>query len=382
MYFRFMIKPFLLLSFFLLSFQNFHAQEKEENTIKLLFAGDIMGHGPQIRAAYNSVSKTYNYGSNFQYIQSILSDADFTIANLEVTLGTKPYSGYPQFSSPIELAVAAQNAGIDILATANNHSCDRRKKGIVKTIEVLDSLHISHLGTYKSPEEKENNNPLLIEKNNIRIVLLNYTYGTNGIAIPKGTIVNLLDKEIIKKDILEAQTYQPDQIIAFVHWGQQYKNIASASQKKWFTYFKSLGVNIVIGSHPHVVEPMEWNKEENNLVVYSLGNFISNQRTFPRDGAAVFELVLSKNEEVTTIQSAKYLLTWVYKQKSKTNTDYFVLPIDEFTYKESFFNKKSDYNKMLIYAKHARKLMQNNNLNILEKKPITDHFYLMMHSLM
>ena len=382
MYFRFMIKYWILFFLFSLSFQSFFAQEKAENTLKLLFLGDIMGHGPQIKAAYDPISKTYDYENNFQYMQPIFAEADYTIGNLEVTLGTKPYSGYPQFSSPIELAVAAQNAGIDILATANNHSCDRRKKGIVKTIEVLDSLNILHFGTYLSHEEKEVNNPLLVEKNNIRVALLNYTYGTNGIAIPKGTVVNLLDKETIKKDVLEAKAYQPDQIIAFVHWGQQYKNLASASQKKWFAYFKSLGVAIVIGSHPHVVEPMEWDKTQKSLVVYSLGNFVSNQRTFPRDGGAVFELVLSKKEMNTTIKSAQYLLTWVYKQTNKQKVAYFVLPVDEYLYKKPFFDKLSDFNKMHKYAKHARKLLKENNLNITEKKPFTEFAYRLLFSIM
>ncbi|HIP48834.1 MAG TPA: CapA family protein [Lutibacter sp.] len=377
-----MIKHWILFSFSLFFFHSFYAQEETENTLKLLFLGDIMGHGPQIKAAYNSTSKTYNYENNFQYMQPIFAKADYTIANLEVTLGTKPYSGYPQFSSPIELAIAAQNAGIDILATANNHSCDRRKKGIVKTIEVLDSLHISHFGTYTSPEEKAVNLPLLIEKNNIRVALLNYTYGTNGIAIPKGTVVNLLDKETIENDVLIAKAYQPDQIIAFVHWGQQYKNLASASQKKWFNYFKSLGVNIVIGSHPHVVEPMEWDKTQNSLVVYSLGNFVSNQRTFPRDGGAVFELVLSKKETKTTIKSAQYLLTWVYKQTNKNKDAYFVLPVDEYLYKKPFFDKPSDFNKMHKYAKHTRKLLNKNNLNITEKKPFTEFAYRLLYSIM
>lgn len=377
-----MIKHGFLFYIFLFSVLSIRAQEQAINTIKLLFLGDIMGHGPQIKAAYDSTSKTYDYENNFQYMQSIFAEADYTIGNLEVTLGTKPYSGYPQFSSPVELAIAAQNAGIAILATANNHSCDRRKKGIVKTIEMLDSLHISHFGTYRSPKEKELNHPLLLEKNNIRVALLNYTYGTNGIAIPKGTVVNLLDKETIRKDVVEAQSYLPDQIIAFVHWGQQYKNLASASQKKWFAYFKSLGVNIVIGSHPHVVEPMEWNKEDNSLVVYSLGNFISNQRTFPRDGGAVFELVLSKKEKLTSIKSAQYLLTWVYKRSLKNKVIYSVLPVDEYLYKKPFFEKVSDFNKMHKYAKHARKLLQKNNFNVTEKQPFTEFSYRLLYSIM
>lgn len=367
-----MIKKWIILSLVLSFCQGFYAQNDEAKTIKLLFLGDIMGHGPQIKAAYNPLTKTYSYESNFKYIKNTFSQADFVIGNLEVTLGTRPFKGYPQFSSPPELAAAAQNAGIDVLGTANNHSCDRRKKGIIKTIDVLDSLHIKHFGTYSSPFAKESSNPLLIEKNDIKIALLNYTYGTNGIPVPTGTVVNLLDKKTISEDIAVAKALQPDEIIAFVHWGQQYKDLPSASQKNWFAYFKSLGVNIVIGSHPHVVEPMLWDKEDKSLVVYSLGNFISNQRTFPRDGGALFELILTKKENQTAIESVSYLLTWVYKQTFENGFDYCVLPLEEFEYKYAFFEKEHDFNMMKRYARHVRSLLNKHNKNISEKKPFGD----------
>lgn len=376
-----MIKPWLFILLSFLSFTDFFAQKKLENTLKLLFLGDIMGHGSQIKAAYNAHTQTYEYTNSFQHMQPIISQADFTIANLEVTLGTKPYSGYPQFSSPIELVVAAKKSGIDVLATANNHSCDRRRKGILKTIEVLDSLQISYLGTYISSIEKEKRHPLIIEKNNIKVALLNYTYGTNGIPVPKGTVVNILDKETIKKDVLQAKSLYPDQIIAFVHWGEQYKNLASTSQKKWFEFFNSLGVNIVIGSHPHVVQPMEWDKINNKLVVYSLGNYVSNQRTFLRDGGAVFELVLSKKNQETVINSAQYQLTWVYKKKIHNKVDFLVLPVDKYFYKKSFFDKNSDYKKMLRYRKHAQELLYKNNRNITEKRPFSEFFLSLFYSL-
>jgi poly-gamma-glutamate synthesis protein (capsule biosynthesis protein) len=358
---------------FFVLYGNIFAQEKD-NSVTLLFVGDIMGHGPQVRAAYNPITKTYNYDACFQYMSPIFVQADYVIGNLEVTLGTKPYRGYPQFSSPVELAIATKKAGINILATANNHSCDRRKKGIDKTISVLDSLQIMHLGTYNSTLAKDSINPLIIEKNHIKIALLNYTYGTNGIPVPKGSVVNLLKKETIAADVIKAKSYHPDQIIAFVHWGEQYRDRPVQSQKKWFAYFKSLGVNIVIGSHPHVIEPMEWDKEQNTLVVYSLGNFVSNQRSFPRDGAGIFELTLTKKEQQTFINQANYQLTWVYKRKQDKKTDYLILPIDEFAYKKTFFTKDSDYQKMKKYALHAKKLLGKYNRNIPEKTPYTDLF--------
>ena len=376
-----MRKSGLFLIFSFLSFQVFYAQQEVEKSIKLLFLGDIMGHGPQIKTAYNPLTKTYEYNPNFQYIQNILSDADFTLGNIEVTLGVKPYSGYPSFSSPPELASAAQRAGIDVLVTANNHSCDKRKKGVEKTIAVLDNLKIAHTGTFLNQAEKDSLNPLILEKNNFKIAILNYTYGTNGIPATYPNIVNLLDKKTIIKDILQAKNKNPDQIIAFVHWGFQYKDLPNQEQKDWFQFFKDNGVSIVIGSHPHVVQAMEWNKEQNSLVVYSLGNFISNQRTFPRDGGALFELTLTKKEGKTTITDANYQLIWVYKQEIATYTEYYVLPVNEFEFKEYYFHNSADYTKMMRFTKHARKLLDTNNQDITEKKVFSDGMFQLMREL-
>ncbi len=367
-----------LVHFVLLLTSLFGFGQQQSNQVKLLFLGDIMGHGPQIKASYNTVSKTYDYEPNYHYLTPLLQEADICLANLEVTLGVPPYKGYPQFSSPPELVKAAQNAGIDVLVTANNHSCDKRRKGIEKTISILDSLQIPHTGTFKNQKEKERLYPLILEKNTIKIAFLNYTYGTNGIPVPKPNVVNILDKKTIINDVAKTKALKPDVIIAFVHWGSEYRDLPSADQKKWFNFFKSQGVQIVIGSHPHVVEPMYWNKDDGSLVVYSLGNFVSNQRKFPRDGGALFALTLTKSADHTFIYDAGYHTTWVYKQISKneyevghSGTRYFVLPVDEFTYKPSFFSSVSDYNKMMTYSKHARGLFDKHNLNTPEKRPFS-----------
>jgi len=294
---------------------------KKPKTLSLLFIGDFMGHMDQINAAYNKTTKTYEYNTCFSKIKSILSDADVTIGNIEVTLGIKPYSGYPQFSSPPSYASAIKNAGVDILTTANNHSCDKRKRGVEKTIEILDSLNIGHTGTFINSEEKTKNPAYIIEKNDFKIAIINYTYGTNEIKPTPPNVVNYLDKETIKADIdLINTTTKPDEIIAFVHWGYQYKDLPNTAQKDMFTYFKSLDVNIVIGAHPHVLQPMEWKKANDStktkesLVVYSLGNFVSHQRTFPRDGGAVFKLILEKDKvDKVKIKDANYFLTWVHE---------------------------------------------------------------------
>ena len=346
---------------------------KQPDEISLLFIGDFMGHKDQINAAYNKKTKTYEYDSCFSKIKPILSNADVTIGNIEVTLGIKPYSGYPQFSSPASYAAAIKRAGVDALTTANNHSCDKGKKGVEKTISILDSLNIPHTGTFINSIEKTKNPAYIINKNNFKIAVINYTYGTNSIDPTPPNVVNYLEKEVITKDVTYIKNgIQPDQIIAFLHWGDQYKDLPNKAQKDMFAHFKSLGVNIVIGAHPHVLQPMEWHKKDSlntkeNLVVYSLGNFVSHQRTFPRDGGAVFKLSLQKDSSNTVnIKDAKYCLTWVHEPVVNKNKEYYVLPANEFSKKPDFFTEKKDYDKMMRFVKHARTLLGEHNINIEE----------------
>ena len=155
------------------------AQEK----ITLLFVGDLMQHDAQIKAA--RTPQGYDYSDCFKHLKEAISQADLAIGNLEVTLAGKPYRGYPSFSAPDEYLQAIKEAGFDILLTANNHCLDRRKKGLERTIHVLDSLQIPYVGTYINKNAREQLYPRIIQKNGFRIALLSYTYATNGIEADK-----------------------------------------------------------------------------------------------------------------------------------------------------------------------------------------------------
>lgn len=334
--------------------------------ISLLFIGDFMCHQDQIDVAYNPATKTYSFDSCYNHITPMMSDADITIGNLETTLGIKPYSGYPKFSAPPSFAKAINNAGVDILSTVNNHSVDKFKSGMERTIHILDSMNIGHLGTYYSQEDKDSLSPLMIEKNGFKIALISYTYGTNSLDPIPPNIVNYLDSNTIANDVARARLQNPDVIIAYVHWGIQYKDYPSVSQKSWNTYFNSLGVKIVIGSHPHVVQPMKWDKKDSTIVVYSLGNFISHQRTFPRDGGAMVKVVLQKDSNQVSIKEANYCLSWVHETVIDSVKYYAVLPVKQFEKKPEFFGQKKEYDKMMRYVKHARDLLEANNENITE----------------
>jgi poly-gamma-glutamate synthesis protein (capsule biosynthesis protein) len=214
--------PVLLLAF-LTPFAPATAQIKTD-TLRLLFAGDVMGHAPQITSAEVIKDKKYDYEPCFQYVKPIVSEADLAIANLELTLpGKPPYTGYPMFRSPDALAEALKNTGFDVLVTANNHTNDARGSGVISTIRTLDRLKLSHTGTFASARERDTQYPLILSKNGFRLALLDYTYGTNGVPTDSPTIVNLIDETRIAADLEKAKSLKPHYIIAFMHWGLEYQ---------------------------------------------------------------------------------------------------------------------------------------------------------------
>ncbi len=338
--------------------------------LSLLFIGDIMGHDEQIASAWNSETGNYEFDDVFRYVRNEISEADIAVANLEVTLGGSPYKGYPAFSSPASLASACINAGIDVLATANNHSVDRGKKGILNTIRRLDSLGIRHTGTFADSISRDTLSPLIIEKNGISVALLNYTYGTNGLKVPSPAIVNMLDTNVIASDIAKAKALNPDVIISFVHWGIEYDTIPSVEQTRLAGFFFTKGADLVIGSHPHVLQLMEWTLADScrndRIVVYSLGNYVSNQRTIRRDGGAMVRIELEKTGSLTSVSRAGYYLTWVHTPVEDGKKRFYVLPCSVFENKPEHFTRPSDYQKMRLFIRNSRNLLNSGNSGIQE----------------
>lgn len=360
--------------FFLSLFASFITFSQDSALVKqemsLLFLGDIMGHGPQITSAKNA-SGNYDYTPCFKYIKDEISTVDYAIGNLEVTLAGPPFKGYPQFSSPDELAVACQDAGLDVLVTSNNHSCDRGGQGIVRTIDVLDSLKIMHTGTFLDSVDRQKRYPLIIDSDCMRIAILNYTYGTNGLPYPEPTIVNMIDKELMKKDLEIAKSKNVDKIIVLTHWGSEYKLQPVPYQVDHGEFLFENGADIIIGSHPHVLEKMVWEKQSDSLnqeklIVYSLGNFVSNQRKRYTDGGAMFKMTLQKNGTQTSIKDAGYMLTWVYIPEENGKKTYHILPASKYENQADFFQSTEDYNKMKSFINDSRELFNNENLNVPE----------------
>ncbi|MBG0860645.1 MAG: CapA family protein [Bacteroidales bacterium] len=338
--------------------------------ISLLFAGDIMGHDEQIKSAENPADHTYDYDRVFRFIKPIISEADVAIGNFEVTLAGPPYKGYPRFSSPASLAAGCKNAGFDCLVTANNHAADRGNAGISGTIYRLDSIGMPHTGTFMSPEDKDSLYPMIIHKGDIEIALLNYTYGLNGLKVPGPGIVNILDKNLIISDIEKARQNNPDLVILFVHWGTEYDTIPSESQAELASDFFAHGADMIIGSHPHVMQKMMWFKKDSadkdRIVVYSLGNFISNQRKPKTDGGVMVRIELIRDGDSVVVSDAGYYLTWVYTPIGKDGKKFYILPCSEYENKPEFFPNPAHYQQMKRFINDSRALLNAQNFNMSE----------------
>ncbi len=349
---------------------------KEKKEITLLFLGDIMQHDLQIQSAYNAQTRKYDFSSQFEHIQPIIKNVDAVVANFEVTLSGKPYKGYPKFSSPDDLAYDIKKAGINYLVTANNHVYDYGIKGFVRTLNILDSAGIIHTGTFRSAEDKKKNQPMIIEKNGMRVALLNYTYAVNGGTYSNKILINEMDTLNIKKDLENLKNKNYDAVIVFFHWGKEYERHSNIQQQIIAGFCFEHGADVVIGSHPHVIQEMKKyryktksGKEKDVFVAYSLGNYVSNYGTWRYcDGGALAQIKLVKypNGDLS-IEEAGYYLVWVYRplrSKSGKLRDYYVLPVSQYEDDASLGTKH--LKQMKIFIDDSRSLLQKNNLHVPE----------------
>ncbi len=364
-----------LIVFLMLSFGYSLCFGQDTTRLSLLFLGDIMQHDSQISDAYDPVTKKYNYEPCFQFIKPYVESADLAIGNLELTLAGPPYKGYPQFSAPDGLLFGLKNMGVDVLVTANNHCVDTGQKGLERTIMMLDSLDIPHTGTFVDEVDKLNNHPLIVRKNGLTLALLNYTFSTNGLPVTAPNIVNRIDTALMRSDLAKARAINTDAIIVFTHWGVEYESLPNAWQKQVTEFCFRHGAKLVIGAHPHVLQPMEWRRESDQLVAYSLGNFVSGQRKRYTDGGALITLDLEKIElkpdsSRTTIQDPKYILEWVYRTVDHEK-NYFVLPVNRFEQDTTGFIADAESKTAFkLYAQDSRGLYSRHNIGVPEDTTI------------
>lgn len=248
---------------------------------RLLFAGDVMQHLPQVYAARRP-DGSFDYTPVFESVTPYFAAADLVAVNLETTLtASGNYTGYPCFRSPLPLAGALRKAGVDVCALANNHCCDGGAIGIRTTVAELDRVGIRHTGVFADSVSRRSDHPLFLEVNGIRFALLNYTYSTNGIPAPDGMTVNGIDTVAMRCDLASARA-GADCTVVMIHWGDEYVPQPSDSQRRLATFLRRNGADLIVGSHPHIVQP--WEADAAGAVFYSLGNFVSNQRRRYCDG--------------------------------------------------------------------------------------------------
>ena len=293
-----MFAQFLLLS--LLSLITGAEEPGESPRAELYFVGDAMQHQAQLDKAKELGKGNYDYSGCFSLISPDILESDFAVCNLEVPLGGgNSYSGYPCFSAPDSYAEALRNAGFNMMLTANNHCLDRRDKAARRTLNVLDSLQVFHTGTFKDKESREELIPFIKDINGFKIGFLNYTYGTNGINPTDGFEVALIDKNQIAKEIQKTRDSGAEIIVAAMHWGIEYVLTENKVQRDLADFLIDEGVDVIIGGHPHVVQPMKILRNEKEqkdvLVVFSLGNFISNMKTADTRGGALSRVLLKRD---------------------------------------------------------------------------------------
>ncbi|WP_199614849.1 CapA family protein [Paenibacillus alkalitolerans] len=311
----------------------------------LTAVGDIMMHTPQLPGSYDAKTGKYNFDGYFRHVAPIISEGDWAIANLETPIAgaNRGYKGYPLFNAPDELAAALKNAGFNIVTTANNHALDQGAAGVLATLQTVRAHGLEPIGTFADAESA--GKALVMEKSGIVNAILSYTYGTNGIPIPedKPFLVSLIDKERMKEQIAVARSEGADFVTVALHFGNEYQRQPNETQLDLAEHCIKAGADLVLGSHPHVVQPYERirttgydGSKRSGIAIYSMGNFISNQFGNYKEFGVIFKIRIKKTysdsgESETEITDVEPIPTWVHKYKSGGKAMYRVLPLETIT---------------------------------------------------
>ena len=298
-------------------------QPKEDITINMTVAGDALCHNTNFFDAYNASTDSYDFSYSFEDIKKYFDNANIAIGTLEANFAGKAvgYSNYPLFNAPEQLATDLKELGFDILATANNHCLDKGFSGMVNTLAELDKAGIEHMGTYATEEDSEKY--LIKDVNGIKMAFLDYTYGTNGIELPKGKefAINMIDKDKIKKDIENVKKENVDVVCVNMHWGQEYKLTPTSEQEELADFLFQNGADLILGSHTHCLEPMEKRTvtmpdgtTKDGFVIYSLGNFMSGQKADNSRQSVILDIKLTKagKDGKISIDSVTYTPIYMY----------------------------------------------------------------------
>ena len=283
--------------------------------LRLDFVGDIMTHETQLNHAWNEAAQAYDFEPQFQHIAPFLK-GDAVIGNFETVLGgRKPYTGYPAFNTPDALAAALKKTGFSTLLLANNHILDQGARGAERTRRILRESGFEVTGVFPAGARPR---PLIIRRKGVAIGIVNGSYGVNAPLTPAqlgGLTVPDLDEERLARDIAWLREQEAEIIIAALHWGEEYQTAPSDRQKRLAALCLRHGADIVVGAHPHVLQPVEIMREhgKTQVVAWSLGNFISAQRTLPRERSIILSLDVARKspEQRIALQRVRLMPTWV-----------------------------------------------------------------------
>lgn len=298
--------------------------------VTMAVVGDIMVHDYQYNEAYDPSTDTYDFMHNFQDVKRFFEGYDFVIGNLELTFGgsDRPYSSFPCFNTPDSFLDAVKDAGFNLLTTANNHSMDTGEQGVLRTIEMLDQYGIDHVGTYASQEERDQ--IYTKEVNGITFAFVSATYGTNGIPVPEDYLVNRLEDPQFLSDISRAQELA-DIVVVMPHMGNEYETYPRDVFVEWADEMFAAGADIVLASHPHVLQPMEYRQVDHGdgvhdgFIIYSLGNFISSQTTPPRNASIVLHITVEQTADAPPeVKEVSFVPIWT-QFRNAANEDHFVV---------------------------------------------------------
>ena len=304
-------------------------------TVKMAVVGDIMVHDYQYNEAYDPATGEYNFMHNFQDVKKYFAGNDLVIGNLELTFGgpDRPYASFPCFNTPDSFLDAVKDAGFTLLTTANNHSMDTGKAGLIRTLDKLDAYGIEHFGTYRSQEERDQ--IFYKDVNGIRFAFLSYTYGTNGIPVPDSYLVNLIEEDTMVPDIQEARKHA-DVVVVMPHMGNEYESYPRDIFVDWADMMFEAGADIVLASHPHVLQKMEYRKVDHGngvhdgFIIYSLGNFISSQTTPPRNASIILHLTVEQvGDAAPNVAEVSFVPIWTQFRNASDENEFVVRSVYE-----------------------------------------------------
>ena len=331
--------------------------------------GNIMYDTYALEDAKGSLSDSYNFAHFFGNIKYFTQTSDLTIANLETNFAGSDasYQGYPKYNTPESLAKTLKNIGTDVVTCASNHSFDYGTSGIKSTIETLDNADISHVGIYNS--EKERNSLLIKYSKGIKFAILNYTYGTN-VSIPEDVhySVNITNRDLMLSDIEKAKSQNADIIIACMHWGGLNSNTPNENQTSTTDFLFKNGVDIILGTHPQVLQPMEKRTvtlddgtKKDGLVIYSLGSLIPDQYKDEYRNSILLNINLTKHKDsgTVTIDAVRYLPINFYKFNYESRK-YRIIDINSALSAYDDGNKSTiDSNEMYAFLKKQAENIKN-----------------------